>query len=145
MIIPQDKPVYRVLSQAGFFGPDDHLYAEGDIVVFMDEPNDEFEPLNDLARKAQNTYFDKLDDLARAAAEKAGRAYAGRPRSLDEAISIASQDARRVQLVKGDGGVPLMGGRKNGPARVEKLVEDAETPADGRRGRGVGGLSLAQR
>lgn len=141
MSIPSDRPVYRILATAGFFGPDDHLYEEGDIIVFLDEPNDEMEPMNDLAREKQHAYFDKLDALAKAAAEKAGRQYAGRARSLDEAIAIASQDARRVQLVRGDGGVPLMGAKHHGPARVEKIVDEAVTPPDGRRGK----LSLTQR
>lgn len=140
MIIPNDVPVYRVLAVSGFFGPDDTLYPEGSVIRYMDEPNEEFEPLNDMARVAQSEYFDKLDGLARIAAEKAGRQFAGRARSLEDAVAIASQDARRVQLVSGDGGVPLMGAKRRGPARVEQLTEEAETPQDGRRGK----LSLAR-
>lgn len=139
MLIPNDRPVYRVLSTAGFYA-DDHLYPEGSVIAWRDEPNEEMEPLNSLAREAQAAYFDKLDALAKAAAEKAGRAFVGRPRSLEDAIAIASQDARRVQLVDGDGGVPLMGAKKRGPARVEHIVEEAEVPQDGRRGK----LSLAR-
>lgn len=136
MIIREDRAAFRVLSVAGFYGPDDHLYPEGSVIYYDEEPNLEFEPMNGRAHAALNAYIDKLDGLGRAAAEKAGRAYTGLPRTLDDAVRIASQDARRVQLVEGDGGVPLMGGRKNGPAKIEKIVDEAETPQDGRRGRG---------
>lgn len=142
MLISEDRPAYRVLATAGFNGPDDHLYSEGAVIYYDDEPNLEFEPMNGKARAAINAYIDKLDQAGRVAAEKAGRTYTGIPRTLDDAVRIASQDARRVQLVQGDGGVPLMGGRKNGPSKVEAIIDDAETPQDGRKGRG-GRLSVA--
>jgi hypothetical protein len=142
MLIREDRPAYRILATAGFFGPDDHLYSEGSVIYFEDEPNLEMEPMNGKAHETMNAYIDRLDALGRAAAEKAGRAYTGLPRSLDDAVRIASQDARRVQLVQGDGGVPLMGGRKNGPKTIEAIVDHAEAPEDGRRGRS-GKLSVA--
>ena len=138
MIIPQDRPAYRILSPNGFFGPDDHLYVEGDCIVFEDEPNEDMEPLNDVAREKLKVYLQKLDDLGREAAAKAGRAYAGRARSLDEALATAREDARRIQLVEGDGGRPLMGAKKRGRPRVERIEKD-EPPQDGRKPRGGGG------
>ena len=140
-LISEHRPAYRVLATAGFNGPDDHLYPEGATIYYDEEPNLEFEPLNRKAHEALNAYIDKLNELGRAAAEKAGRAYAGLPRTLDDAVRIASQDARRVQLVDGDGGVPLMGARKHGKT-VEAIVETVEAPQDGRKGRG-GRLSIA--
>ena len=142
VVIREHRPAYRILATAGFNGPDDHLYPEGQIIYYDEEPNLEFEPMNTKAHEAMSAYIDKLDALGRAAAEKAGRSYTGLPRTLDDAVQIASQDARRVQLVQGDGGVPLMGGRKNGPAKVEAIVDHADAPEDGRRGRG-GKLSVA--
>lgn len=142
MIIREDRAAYRVLATAGFNGPDDHLYPEGAVIYYDDEPNLEFEPLNRKAHETMTAYIDKLDALGRVAAEKAGRSYTGLPRTLDDAVRIASQDARRVQLVAGDGGVPLMGGRKNGPKTVEAIVDTAEAPEDGRKGRS-GRLSVA--
>lgn len=124
MTIANHRPAYRVLAPAGFFGPDDHLYAEGSIIYFDDDPNEEMEPMNDLARERQAAYFAHLDELGRKAAEKMGRVYAGRPKTLDDAIAIASQDKRRVQLVDGDGGVPLMGAKRRGRPRIERV--DAE-------------------
>lgn len=121
MHIPQDRPVYRVLNQHGFFGPDDHLYKEGELIYLDSEPNEELEPLNDKADKAQAEFFDKLDNLARKAAEKAGREYNGRAKGLEEAITNAHADARRTQIRVGDGGVPLMGAVKvAGVGRVEQ-------------------------
>lgn len=142
MIIREDRAAYRILATAGFFGPDDHLYSEGSVIYFEDEPNLEMEPMNGKAREAMNAYIDRQDALGRAAAEKAGRSYTGLPRTLDDAVRIASQDARRVQLVAGDGGVPLMGAHKRGPKTVEAIVDNAETPDDGRKGRS-GRLSVA--
>lgn len=140
MRIPDDRPAYRILDPNGFFGPNDHLYSEGDCIIFDDEPNENFEPLNALARERMSAYFDKLDELARKAAEKHGREYAGRARTLEDAVAIASQDARRVQLIDGDGGVPLMGAKKRGRPRIEH-IEQAEVPQDGRAGK----LSVVQR
>jgi hypothetical protein len=131
MLIPSDRPAYRILSEAGFFGPDDHLYRAGDCIVFDDEPNEDMEPLNEPARTALEKFFDKLDAAARRKAEKAGLEYAGRPKSLDEKITLATADARRVQLINGDGGVPLMGGKKRGRPRIERMEPDP-TPETGR-------------
>jgi hypothetical protein len=140
MLISNDRPAYRILATAGFYGPDDTLYPEGAAIYFEDEPNEDMEPLNQPAREAMTAYLDKLDRLGEIAAKAAGRAFVGRPRTLDGAIALAREDARRVQLVQGDGGVPLMGAHKRGPKRVEAIVADAETPQDGRRGK----LSIAQ-
>lgn len=132
--IPDDRPAYRILSS--FFGPNDHLYTEGDTVLFDGEPNDDMEPLNLPAKKAMEAFFKKQEDCAKKAAEKAGREYTGRPKSLDEAITLASMDARRVQLTEGDGGVPLMGGKKRSAGSVERVDVEAipQTGARGRRG-----------
>lgn len=138
ILIPTDRPAYRVLSDKGFFGPDCHLYEEGDCLVLDGEPNEEMEPLNELARKEMAKLFDKLDALGRAVAEKNGRAFAERPRDLEGAVAIATMDAKRVQLREGDGGVPLMGS-KIGRDKAYKLTAGDAVPETGmaeRRGPG---------
>lgn len=140
--IPQDRPVYRVLNPAGFFGPDDHLYPEGAVIVFLDEPNEEFEPMNQMAKDEVDKYLNKLDDFAKEVATKNGRQFASRPRTLDGVIAVASQDARRVSLVPGDGGVPLMQGEKK-ESKIEK-VEFIPVPQTNGKKSGKGTLSLSQ-
>lgn len=132
-VISNDRPAYRVLAPAGFFGPDDHLYVEGAEIYFDGEPNLEFEPLNSKAHEAMNAYIDKLNEEGQKVAAQNGRAYAGIARTLDEAVAIASSDARRPQLVQGGPGVPLMGARK--AAHTVSVIGAAEeaAPQDGRR------------
>lgn len=142
--IPEDRPVYRVLNVAGFFGPDSHLYPEGKIIAFMDEPNEEFEPMNKLARDAMEKYLNKLDKLGEAVAKKNGRQFAGRPRSLDGVIAVASEDMRRVSLVQGDGGVPLMGAQKtNTGIEMIEVIKTPQTSIGQNKKDGKGTLSLS--
>lgn len=114
--IPQDVPCYRVLKQCFL---DDTMFFEGDIVTWLDEPNIEMEPLNELAQKASDDFFDKCEALGREAAAKNGKMYAAlnRPFSNDRKLNTSAN--RRVELIKGDGGVPVMGARK-GPGRPPK-------------------------
>ena len=123
MLIRNDKPAYRILTVEGFFGPNDHLYPEGEMIYFDGIPNEDMEPLNDLAREKMRAYLEALDAEAKRVAEKAGRAFVARPRTLDQAIAQASADARQVQLVQGGPGVPLMGARKD-PGAVERIEPD---------------------
>lgn len=143
MLITNERPAYRILSEKGFFGPDDHLYHEGDCIYFDGIPNEDFEPLNEPARKQMEDLFASLDAAARKAAEKAGREYSGRPKSLEAAIALSRQDARQVQLINGGPGVPLMGAKNKDAPKIEK-IEEAETPQTGRKtGRG-GSLSIGK-
>lgn len=143
MHIREDRAAYRVLAVSGFYGPDDHLYAEGSVIYYDDEPNLEFEPMNSRAREHMDIYINKLDNAGRAAAEKAGRPYLGLPKSLDDAIQNATADARRVEVVKDDGGIPLMGAKKRGRPAIERIEEFAETPQDGRKAPARGSMSVA--
>lgn len=140
-VIREDRPAYRVLATAGFYGPDDHLYPEGAMLYYDGVPNMEFEALNGAASKALSAYIESLDKLGRDAAEKAGRHYSGLPRTLDDAVRLASEDARRPQLVKDGPGRPIMGARNDTQKqKIEAIVEEADKPQDGRKGRG--GLSI---
>lgn len=121
--IPQDRPVYRILSEKGFFGPDDSLHPEGDIIVLYDKPNEDMEPMNDLARFAFESMIDELEESARVVAEKNGRYYAGRPRSKEEMIANASEDARRVQSLINPNGVRIMGAKLDSTKRIQSVGE----------------------
>ena len=119
--IPQDRPVYRILNEQGFYGPNDTLFQEGEIIVYDDTPNEDMEPMNELARVALEKYIDTLEESARVVAEKNGRSYAGRPRSKNEMLEFASQDARRLQTIGNQGGVPIMGAKKRGRPRIQRV------------------------
>lgn len=144
MNIPQDIPVYRILTN--FFGPDDHLYVEGDIIQFSGIPNEEMEPLNDLAREAQTDYFEKLEEEAKKAAEKAGRSFIGRPKTVEEAINLAREDSRRTQLTPGGAGVPIMGAKKDAKEVIGKvqLEEIPQTQGKKTTAKGRGTLTLGK-
>lgn len=134
MLIPADRPAYRLLEP--FFGPNDHKYEEGDCITFTGTPNEHMEPLNEPARKALRAYVEMLDERAREYAEKNGRSFVRRARSIDDALADITADARRIALTKDGPGVPLQGARKleGGIERIEPDPEPAQTRAqDGRR------------
>ncbi len=126
MTIATDRPAYRILATAGFFGPDDNLYPEGSEIYYDDEPNEEMEPLNELAADRLNKYLEKLDKLAEETAKKAGRPFVGRPRNLDGSLLMATE----VQKTE----MSLMGAKKTNVS-IDK-VEKGEAPETGKRGRG---------
>lgn len=121
-----ERPAYRILATHGFYGPDDHLYNEGEEIFYDDEPNEEMEPLNESARVKLSGYLEKLDTLAKQAADKFGRPFLERPRTLDGAISMVTEDIRRSMSIMGSKA------EKTNIAKVEK----DETPETGKRGRG---------
>lgn len=121
-----ERPLYRVLDPAGFFGDDDNLWEEGSEIYFDGVPNEQMEPLNQVAEEKLIDYITHLDDLAKVTAEKRGVPFVGRPRTLDGAIAIATQEMRD--------NVSIMGA-KNKPTSIERAVPQ-ETPETGRRGRG---------
>jgi hypothetical protein len=114
-LIDPTRPAWRVLNPNGFFGPDDHLYPEGEEIYFEGEPNEELEPLNDSARQKLVSYLERLDNLGREAALKAGKAYAGRPRSLDGGLALATAIQRSD--------MNLMG-RSRDEAAVERVAAE---------------------
>lgn len=119
-VIPQDRPCYRILEGKGVF-LDDVMFFPGDIVTWTEEPNKEMEPLNDLAKEATNKFFDDREELARAFSASKGNRYIPLRRPIEEEREMNTAEARRVELVKGDGGIPVMGARKRGRPKVEKL------------------------
>lgn len=122
----EDRPAYRVNSDRGFYA-DDHLFIEtegsGPIYVYWDEePNEDLEPMNKIAQDKMNTFLEKLDQKGREVAEKLGKAFAGRPRSLDGALEVATAVQRENMSVMGS---------KTLPARAERIEDDAVVPQTG--------------
>lgn len=121
-----ERPLYRVLDPAGFYGDDDHLWAEGKEIYFDGIPNEQMEPLNEIAHEKLTTYLNHLDDIAKTAAEKKGVPFVGRPRSLDGAIALATEEMRNNMSIMG---------AKNKQTSIEAHVKE-DTPETGKRGRG---------
>ena len=122
--IPQNKPVYRVLDEHGFFGPDHTLHPEGELIVLYDVPNENMEPMNDLAREAFESMLDGLEESSRKVAEANGRHFAGRPRSKEDMLANSSEDARK--------NMAIMGAKMDTSDRIEGIGPKAvpETGAD---------------
>lgn len=120
------RAAYRILAPNGFYGPDDHLWGEGETIYYDGEPNEEMEPLNQLAKERIVKYLEKLDKLAEEAAAKFNRPFSGRPRTLDGAIALATEVARNE--------MSIMGTRRD---QLERVNPD-QTPEVGnvKRGRG---------
>lgn len=99
--IDENRPYYRILSIHGFFGPNDTLYNEGEIIYFEGEPNEEMEPLTPTAKTRLVAYLEVQEKLAREAAFKANRPYTGRARTLDGALVIATAIQRSEMRIMG--------------------------------------------
>jgi hypothetical protein len=108
--VPQDVACYRILKACYL---DDIMFFEGDIVTWSEEPNKEMEPLNQLAKEATNEFFDKCEKLAIEASKIKGTRYIPLRRPIEEERELNSSDKRRVELIKGDGGIPVMGARRD--------------------------------
>lgn len=127
--IPDDVAVYRVMGNTYL---DDELYTEGAVITWPDEPNQEMEPLNELARAAMAAFLKKLDFFGEKAAKKAGVAYISLANAHEVAHQLAKQEGKRVNILNAKKTVPLMGAKKN---RRGSKVQLEETPLTS----GVGG------
>lgn len=123
-----ERPAYRVLDVSGFYGDDDTLYMEGAEIEFDGEPCVEMEPLNQAAQVKMEALLQKLDDAGRAAAEKAGRPYVGRPRTLDGGLELATAVQRKEMAV--------MGAEKRHETITPLVKEEVATFGNEKRGRG---------
>lgn len=97
-----ERPAYRVLDPAGFFGDNDTLYAEGEEIYYDGEPALEMEPLNEAAKVRYLTLLETLDNEGRKVAEKLGRPYVGMPRNLEGALQIATAVQRHDMSLMGN-------------------------------------------
>ena len=100
-MLDNTRPAYRVLEPAGFFSDNDTLYQEGDEIYFDGEPNEQLEPLNEVARTKLVAYIEKLDAQAKVAAEKLNRPFIARPRNFDGAVELATALARNSMSIMG--------------------------------------------
>ncbi len=125
-VVRQDRPAYRILKECFL---DDVMYFEGQMVYWDEEPNKEMQPLNDLAQKAIDAFFDSREELARQKSAANGMKYIPLRRPVSEERELNTAESRRVELVRGDGGIPVMGARKRGRPRAERIdnlgVEEA--------------------
>lgn len=131
MTIDNTRAAYRILDPNGFYSDDDTLYivdSEGNYpeIYFDGTPNEQMEPLNQLARDRLSKYLEELDRNAAEAAKKLGKAFTGRARSLDGAIAIASELERSKMSIMG---------AKDKTTTTER-IEPSQTPDTGKRGRG---------
>lgn len=123
--IPDDVPVYRI-KEGKFFGPNDHLYEENDVIEFHGEPNLEMEPMNPLAKDKMREFLAKLDAEGRQAAVKAGRAYHGFLDAFEgkeAARTIAAEKGIRKLSQKES--VPVLGQQKENIMVTKKLEPSA--------------------
>ena len=118
--VPQNVPCYRILEGKGVF-LDDIMFFPGDVVTWSEEPNKDMEPLNDLARQAITKFFDERESLAKAASASKGMRYIPLRRPIEEERELNSSEVRRAELVKGDGGIPVMGAKKKGGHKASRV------------------------
>lgn len=138
MAISDTIPTYRQLNAKGFFCPAGYLIEEGEAFEFDGTPNEDMEPLNEAARKKLHAYLKVLDAEALKVAEKFGRQFITRTKRLDEMVFEASADARRLELRKGDGGIPLMSATHRNAGNLRKVTLDSAPRVTPLRRRGPG-------
>lgn len=128
-MIPNDRttPRYRLLAPC--YLEDDTLHGEGEEIWYEGTPNEEMEPLNDLARERSQQYIEMLDDAARAVAAAKNRPFTGRltdHAAIDQMIddSRAEQRAKMVLPASRDD-VPI---RPDLATPRQKAARDATRP-----------------
>src|ERR1035437_2055023 len=118
--IPDDQPCYRILKPCFLAG---EYCVEGEIIVWTQEPNKEMEPLNDLAHEATMAFFDNLDECGKKVAAQRNTRYVPLRRPVADDIALNTAAARRPEIKKGDGGIPVFAheGKKKGIPSIKKL------------------------
>ena len=128
VMVSDDVPVYQILK-GKFFAPDengfDRLYPEGSVIAFLDEPNMEMKPLNEMAWKETRKYLDKLDVLGMKKAEKDGVAFVSERKSFEAAYAPPTRAGKGVVMLNQEREVPIMQGKKSGGA-IQDIKPEAE-------------------
>ncbi|MDE2233451.1 MAG: hypothetical protein KGJ90_05070 [Patescibacteria group bacterium] len=120
MTISATVPTYRQLDPSGFFCPDGYLIEEGKAFEFDGEPNTQMEALNEPARKKLVTYYAKLDEGLSKLTDEQRHTYS--EAQYQPKIGEATADARKASLIKGDGGIPLLGGTQtSGKSKIKEV------------------------
>lgn len=122
-VVRQDRPAYRILKECFL---DDVMYFEGQMIYWDEEPNKEMEPLNSLAEEAINAFFDSREELAKQKSAANGMKYIPLRRPISEDRERNNTESRRPEIVKGDGGVPVLGARKRGQPKAEVISNVAD-------------------
>lgn len=116
--VGEDRPAYRILKECFL---DDVMFFPDQLVYWDEEPNKEMEPLNALAKEATKAFFDNREELAKAASAVKGTRYIPLRRPVEEERELNTAESRRVEIIKGDGGVPVMGARKRGRPKAVRI------------------------
>ena len=130
VVIPQERPVYRV-GEDKFYGSDDRLYEENDLIEYDDEPNENFIPMNSLATAKMKQYLKKLDLAGQKVAEKLGVAWTSREDAFENAQQLAKEDAKKINLISAKETPTVMGAKKRGRPPINKINSDVVTPVMG--------------
>ncbi len=91
--------------------------------------------MNELAMNAMKAYLDKLDTFGKAAAEKAGKAYISLAHAFENAHALASQEGRRVTLLNGTHEIPIMGVKRRGRPKAQKIEMQPDSAPVGTSGK----------
>lgn len=103
-----DLPLYRAL--APLWLEDETLHDVGTEIIYLGDPNEHMEPLNEAARERSEKYMQELEDGAREVAHANGRQYRGRLRDLGDQVFDAMGDRpkeQKVILPRGGDNVPV--------------------------------------
>ena len=130
IVIPQERPVYRV-GEDKFYGSDDRLYEENDLIEYDDEPNENFIPMNALATEQMRKYLKKLDAAGQKVAEKLGVAWTSREDAFENAQQLAKEDAKKINLISVKETPTVMGAKKRGRPPINKINSDFVAPVMG--------------
>lgn len=126
--IDPNTPCYKYVGKKGFWTSEDELLEFGTVFYLDGEPTTDFEPLNDLARKNMNEFFDKLERHSSLKAAKDGKSFAPLPRNFNKEFELPSENTRTVQLVKDGPGVPLLGTKHKGRKPKVRKVQEESVP-----------------
>lgn len=125
------NPIYQILDENGFFGPDCKLWREGEYVMFTDEPNLLMKPMNEAARAEMKKFISKLEGFARQKALKDGREFTGLPvdmiRQLDDSVDSAIDENKRIMGLEITSKPPVRAKLKNSDPRIAAVVEKDPT------------------
>lgn len=120
----RNTPRYRLL--AACYLEDDTLHLEGEEIWYLGTPNEEMEPLNDLAREKSTAYLEGLEDAARAVAAARNVPYLGRTALMEQALEHAHKEARGpIVLPASRGEVPI---RPDLATPAQRMVREQKNP-----------------
>lgn len=124
--IPQDVPVYRVIDERGFYC-DDNLIPKGEYIIWEEEPNPMMQPMNELAHEAFCEYLKKLDAFGKEWADREKKSYVSQLKQYQNSLGIEEgEDLRRAKVIGGREETPIMGAKRKGPAKAQRVIVPSE-------------------